>query len=72
MRWHVSCSANRPGGPGDGLVLGEAVVRLLTVVGEERGCLLLLEDLHWANAEVKPGAVADGLELETTVNRKPR
>lgn len=39
-------------GPGEDLVLGEAVVRLLTMVGEERGCLLLLEDLHWSEPAI--------------------
>ena len=33
------------------LLLGEAVVRLLRVHGTGRGSLLLLEDLHWADAE---------------------
>ena len=33
------------------LVLGEAVARFLGVVGRGRPCLLLLEDLHWADAD---------------------
>lgn len=33
------------------LLLWEAVVRLLRVAGHENGCLLLLEDLHWADPE---------------------
>lgn len=37
---------------GDSLVvLGEAVLRLLTVAGRSDGCLLVLEDLHHADAE---------------------
>ncbi|HET6940072.1 MAG TPA: ATP-binding protein, partial [Nocardioides sp.] len=33
------------------VVLGEAVARLLAEVGEPTGCLLLLEDLHWADGD---------------------
>jgi DNA-binding CsgD family transcriptional regulator/tetratricopeptide (TPR) repeat protein len=33
------------------VVIGEALLRLLRVLGEERGCLLVLEDLHWADSE---------------------
>jgi ATP/maltotriose-dependent transcriptional regulator MalT len=33
------------------VVLGEAVVRLLAEVGGGGGCLLLLEDLHWADGD---------------------
>ena len=33
------------------LVLGEAVARFLAEVGRERPCLLVLEDLHWADAD---------------------
>jgi DNA-binding CsgD family transcriptional regulator len=33
------------------VVLGEAVLRLLAAVGDGPGCVLLLEDLHWADAE---------------------
>ncbi len=33
------------------IVLGEAVLRLLGLVGRERGCLLVLEDLHSADPE---------------------
>ncbi|MET0133680.1 MAG: AAA family ATPase [Kibdelosporangium sp.] len=37
---------------GDSLVvLGEAVLRLVTVAGRPAGCLLVLEDLHHADAE---------------------
>ncbi|WP_405142219.1 AAA family ATPase [Sphaerisporangium sp. NBC_01403] len=40
--------------PGTGesvIVLAEAVLRLLAVVGRDRGCLLILDDLHDADAE---------------------
>ncbi|HEY4571197.1 MAG TPA: AAA family ATPase [Kribbella sp.] len=33
------------------VVLGEAILRLLTLVGRERGCLLVLEDLHGSDPE---------------------
>lgn len=33
------------------VLLGEAVVRLLRVLGEGCGCVLILEDLHWADPE---------------------
>ena len=33
------------------VLLAEAVVRLLRIVGRERGCVLLLEDVHWADVE---------------------
>ncbi len=33
------------------LVLGEAVARFLAEVARERPCLLILEDLHWADAD---------------------
>lgn len=41
------------GGHGDDSVVtrGEAVLRLLRVLGRDRGCLLVLEDLHWADAD---------------------
>ena len=34
-----------------GLVLGEAVARFLAEIGREHGCLLVLEDLHWADPD---------------------
>jgi DNA-binding CsgD family transcriptional regulator len=42
-----------PGTAGDEslVVLGEAVLRLLRVLSPEAGCLLVLEDLHWADLE---------------------
>ena len=33
------------------VVLGEAVLRLLRVLSPDAGCLLVLEDLHWADRE---------------------
>jgi DNA-binding CsgD family transcriptional regulator/tetratricopeptide (TPR) repeat protein len=40
----------RPPGPDDSLVvLAEAVLRLLTSLGDQRGCLIVLEDLHDAD-----------------------
>ena len=33
------------------LVLGEGVVRVLRHLAADRGCLVLLEDLHWADAD---------------------
>jgi DNA-binding CsgD family transcriptional regulator/tetratricopeptide (TPR) repeat protein len=33
------------------LVCGEAIVRLLRAVAAGRGCLLVLEDIHWADPE---------------------
>ena len=33
------------------VLLGEAVLRLLALVGKDRGCLLVLEDLHGADPE---------------------
>ncbi|MDT3443899.1 AAA family ATPase [Pseudofrankia sp. BMG5.37] len=33
------------------LLLGEGVLRLLRQLGGDRGCLLVLEDLHWADAD---------------------
>ena len=33
------------------VVLGEGVLRLLGLLAVDRGCVLLLEDLHWADAD---------------------
>jgi DNA-binding CsgD family transcriptional regulator len=33
------------------VVLGEGLLRLIRVLAGERGCLLVLEDLHWADRE---------------------
>ena len=38
-------------GVDQGLVLGEAVARFLAAVGLGHPCLLVLEDLHWADAD---------------------
>jgi len=38
-------------GFGSLVYVGEAVLRLLRVLYPDRGCLLVLEDLHWADAE---------------------
>ena len=44
-----------PGGDGGGpdpvLVLGEGLLRLLVAIGDGAGCLLVLEDLHWADPD---------------------
>jgi DNA-binding CsgD family transcriptional regulator/tetratricopeptide (TPR) repeat protein len=39
------------GQPDSLVILAEAVLRLLAVTGRERGCLIVLEDLHDADAE---------------------
>ena len=33
------------------VVLGEGLLRLLRALGGSAGCLLVLEDLHWADAD---------------------
>ncbi len=38
-------------GPDLAVVLGEGLLRLLAAAGGADGCLLLLEDLHWADAD---------------------
>ena len=45
--------AGRPGSGADDstFLLGEAILRLLRALGTEHGCLLVLEDLHWADAD---------------------
>jgi DNA-binding CsgD family transcriptional regulator len=50
--WRSGHDPNAAGGPDDSpLLLAEAVVRLLRAHGGGRGCLLVLEDLHWADPE---------------------
>ena len=49
------------------LVLGEAVARFLAEVGRERPCVLVLEDLHWADADTH----AVVLHLATAVRALP-
>jgi DNA-binding CsgD family transcriptional regulator len=46
----VAATAPADGSP---VLVGEAVIRLLRVLGRSQGagCLLVLEDLHWADAE---------------------
>ena len=60
-----------PAAPGaaDGspVLIGEAVVRLLRVLGGAAGCLLVLEDLHWADPETL--AVVDYLADTLTAER---
>jgi len=56
------------GGADDSPVLvGEAIVRLLRVLGGDTGCLLVLEDLHWADPETL--AVVEYLADALTVER---
>ena len=49
------------------MLIGEAVVRLLRVLGGAAGCLLVLEDLHWADPETLAVVdyLADTLTAET-------
>jgi DNA-binding CsgD family transcriptional regulator len=47
----VAGGASPESGVDPGLVLGEAVARFLGAVGRERPCLLVLEDLQWADAD---------------------
>ncbi len=49
--------------------LGEAVLRLARVLGRRRGCLLVLEDLHWADPETLAVTefLADNLGAEPTL-----
>ncbi|MDX6250624.1 MAG: hypothetical protein QOF10_3984 [Kribbellaceae bacterium] len=42
---------NAPEPATSAVVLGEAMLRLLTLVGRDRGCLLVLEDLHGSDPE---------------------
>ncbi|WP_112239950.1 ATP-binding protein [Kribbella monticola] len=48
----VPSSSNATGSTvGSSVVVAEALIRLLTVVGDRRGCLFVLDDLHDADAE---------------------
>ena len=49
--WTEVSGAASESGVDPGLVLGEAVARFLSLVGRGRPCLLVLEDLHWADAD---------------------
>ena len=44
-------AADQPEGADPIVVAGEGVLRLLRLLAADRGCLLLLEDLHWADAD---------------------
>jgi DNA-binding CsgD family transcriptional regulator len=46
--WHATA---RGGTDHSMVMLGEAMLRFLRVVAGDRGCLLILEDLHWADPE---------------------
>ena len=46
--WHAEDAGGADESP---VLLGEAVVRLLRIAAGAHGCVLLLEDLHWADAE---------------------
>lgn len=50
--WDGDAAAAGPDLADPVVVLGEGMLRLLTVAGADRGgCLLVLEDLHWADAD---------------------
>src|SRR5689334_6205382 len=62
--------AGREGGADESpVLLGEAVARLLRVLGGDTGCVLLLEDLHWADSETLAVVdyLADALRDERVV-----
>ena len=44
-------TADDPNGEESPLLVGEAVIRLLRSLSGEHGCLLVIEDLHWADPE---------------------
>lgn len=50
----------------DGVMLAEGLLRLLRSIAGDIGCLLILEDLHWADAETLPVVeyLADNLSAE--------
>jgi len=48
----VADGTDEPGSGVDPIVsLGEALLRLFTLAGQGEGCLVVLEDLHWADAD---------------------
>jgi predicted ATPase len=47
-QWQPDGSVTGDGSP---VVLGEGLLRLLRTLAGERGCLVVLEDLHWADGE---------------------
>ncbi len=61
-------AANSPDDPSL-VLLGEAVLRLTRVLGQRRGFLLVLEDLHWADPETLAVVeyLADNLRAEPTL-----
>src|ERR671916_2062823 len=64
-QWGAGNSAGDP----SLILLGEAVLRLARVLGRRRGCLLVLEDLHWADPETLAVTefLADNLGAEPTL-----
>ncbi|WP_331627363.1 helix-turn-helix transcriptional regulator [Actinomycetospora sp.] len=46
--WRTGSGAGLDDSP---VLLGEGVARLLGLIGRDHGCLLVLEDLHWADPE---------------------
>ena len=67
-----------PAEPASLVVLAEAVLRLLAAAGRDRGCLVVLEDLHDADAETLAVVeyLTDNLELQpvmllTTIRSEP-
>jgi DNA-binding NarL/FixJ family response regulator len=57
--WETSVSPGIASADESPVLVGEAVVRLLRTLGGDAGCLLVLEDLQWADPETL--AVADFL-----------
>lgn len=51
------------------VLVGEAVLRLLRVIAGDRGCLLVLEDLHWGDPETLAVVeyLADNLSAEAVL-----
>lgn len=50
LRWLLPDTGDEASEPGE-LAVAEALTRTLGVLGRSGGCLLLLEDLHWADPE---------------------
>ncbi|HVX18115.1 MAG TPA: AAA family ATPase [Acidimicrobiales bacterium] len=44
-------AADEPSFPVSAMELGEALLQLLGAIADDRGCVLVLEDLHWADAD---------------------
>ncbi|MEV7026072.1 AAA family ATPase, partial [Kitasatospora sp. NPDC093558] len=49
--WRNARNATAPGHTESVVELAEALLRLLTTIGRNSGCVLALEDLHWADSE---------------------